>query len=254
MDRETQNKIEELTRRIETLEQTQQRQAENSVTELEADRTRQNIEDFVAEKLDQLHWRNLIQFNTFFESIDGYSITETTAGNVSVDGGELLVATDATSSDSSKILKEPTWNSVITFSQNSEFRTSFNLNSVADVTAYFTVGDVAGGLQGYGFKVVDDVLYGVTHDGTTENTVQLTDSYDTNNNNFHARYFTDGRVYFWYNSNLIATTGDNVPSPTRSVNTKLMSVELTTGAASIKQLKTSFFQYSQRLQLGEAEI
>jgi hypothetical protein len=185
--------------------------------------------------------KNIVTWETFFETKDGFTIV----GTVTLNPDEIEVTTTAVNGNSSSIAKIATWQGLFSFGRKSMFRSQFNLNSIAAVTAYIVMGNQSGSgtpaNQYYGFKVVNNTLYGVVKDGTTENTVALqtitTDSYSV-----QAEYIPGDSVVFSVNMIKRGKISKNLPLPKLQAQSTLMEIKVTTNETEIKILQSSFFQ------------
>ncbi len=170
-------------------------------------------------------------------------------GGVEVKQNEIEITTDGDDNDVREVTKLATIQGITSFFDRSRMRTAFNLSNVTNVTAYITVGDVQAGSEGYGFKIVNNSLKGVTHDGTSENTEDLK-TINTDTFNLQAEHDPrSGAVTFIVDDVEEGRSVANLPSGVSSgaavVFTTLMNLHLKATATEIKLLQTSFFQYSQ---------
>lgn len=192
----------------------------------------------LSEKIFDVLWKRLFHYQTFFESLDGFGGSNRTLLN-----DEVTLTTLQTTGSEADIFKSPDQQGLITFSQPSRFKSSFLFDNVYNQTTYITIGDIEGGGQGYGFKIANGVIYGVTHDGSTENAVTLLTisaaAQVTQRYTIEARYLPSQKVLFLLddaaNSVPITEFGvsvSNLPSPVAAVNENLFRavVKLTTGA------------------------
>ena len=202
------------------------------------------VERIMAEKIFEIVPQKIFMWETFFETIDGFTKT----AGVTLNPDEIEVTTTGVLDNSQSIEKIATWQGLTTLFDRSLFRTAFNLNAVTNVTAYITVGDVAGGSAGYGFKVVNSSLYGVSHNGTTETTILL-QTITTDNYNINAYLNPSDKIIFLVNNieKGVITTGlpTGLTAGVPSVNNVLMKFYVKATAAEIKSLQTSAFQYYQ---------
>lgn len=162
------------------------------------------------------------------------------------------MTTDAVTGHSIEILKQPAMFGLATFSQRSNFRTGFAVNSTKNETAYILVGSLGG--DHYGFKVANGALYGVSSDGMHENAVSLEPISPSTPYNLEARYLPDQSVAFYASApgvtiRQVGTSTTNLPRSAVAgnpvVNNTLMDIKLTTNEAAAKGLQMSFFEYLQ---------
>lgn len=197
------------------------------------------VDEFLEDKIFDLIWKKTFHWTTFFESLDGFS----TSGTVTVDEDDVLLTTGASDGDSANIIKTPSWQGLITFSQQSYWRTAIEVSSVAAVTKYLIVGGLASGSY-YGFKIVDDSLKGVSYDGSTEKTVDLL-TISTSTYNIEARYLPRNKIIFLVESAERGVITENLPSPADVANAKLFEFKVTTNENVAKSMQVSFFEYLQ---------
>lgn len=196
-----------------------------------------------SEQLFDYQWKKVFHYMSLFESLDGFTVsTKGDASQVSVDGSQLLLQTEGKIGSYASIAKQPLWQGVITFSQKSNFRTTFVLTNPASVEFYSGIGGYMN--QGYGFKVANGNLYGFTHDGVREKTVLL-QSAKGDIYTLEARYEPTKRVTFLVQSIEKGVLSDNLPSSTEVPNRDLMFMRLLTTDDAPKVLQSSYFEYLQ---------
>lgn len=185
-------------------------------------------------------WKKTFQYQTFFENLQGF----TTKGNVDLQSGALALSAGGNFGAAAEILKQPMFQGLATFSERSRFRTAFTVTSPSGTIAYVSVG-LHGG-AGYGFKVVDDTLYGFTNDGTKENTIFLQTVQSGKIYSVEGRYKPNDVVAFYVNTELKGAITDVLPKATKTVNPTLFDLYLESRDGSEKTLQTSFFEYLQK--------
>jgi hypothetical protein len=204
-------------------------------------------------------WRKMFVWSTFFESLDGYNLTVPAGGNINVDGEDLVLNTGATANNEARVLKQPSWQGVSTFFKKNSFRTAFVLNSVSNVEAWLTFGNSAdANAQFYGFKILNNVLKGVSSDGS--GTIKEIDLTTINPNvvySVEARYYPNEKIVFYVRdpnlpsiySKEWGAISDKMPKPQRepqgTVNAYVMDVRLKTTNAVSKTMQLSFWQFIQ---------
>ena len=197
------------------------------------------VDEFLKDKVFELIWKHTFHYITFFESFDGFS----TSGTATIDKDDVQLTTGATSGNSANIVKTPAWQGLVTFSQQSYWRTTISVSTVTAVTKYFVVGSLASGSY-YGFKIVDDSLKGVSYDGTTEKTVDLA-TISTGTYNLEARYLPSNKIIFLVNAAESGVITQNLPLPVVTVNVNFFEFKITTNANAAKTMQFSFFEYLQ---------
>lgn len=206
------------------------------------------VDEFLPDKIYDILWKNVFHWSTLFESKTGYSEVFTGAGSVTLDGTDINIATGGSTNDSSDLRKEPTWQGVITFSQRSFMRAGFNISDVTSQEIYIKVGRSAS--QGYGFKITDGNLYGVTHNGSSESTVLLQALSAGQAYVVEARYLPGQRVVFFASTptTILTEKGSlttTLPSPANAVNTQLMCLRVKTTTTASRSMDVSHFEYFQ---------
>src|SRR3990167_2526796 len=126
------------------------------------------LKDKIGYYIHETLWKKTFHSILLFESLDGFTITT----GATVNGARADLTTDGTLDNEVEVTKQPSWQGLITFSQKSFFRTNINFSAITNQIIYVTVGNKAT-TDNYGFKIVDNALYGVSYDSTTENTVLL---------------------------------------------------------------------------------
>ncbi|GEM_PF-2932648 len=198
---------------------------------------------FSADQLFDYEWKKVFHYTSLFDSLDGFSVTtHGEKAEASVDGTQLLLLTGAKPGSYSEVAKQPLWQGIITFSQKSNFRTTFVLTKVVNTEFYTGVGSYKN--QGYGFKVTNSNLYGFTNDGKTEKTMLIQpakgDIYTV-----EARYEPNRQVVFFVNSAQKGTITEILPGSAEVPNRDFLFMRLTTLDDTPKVLQTSYVEYLQ---------
>lgn len=196
-----------------------------------------------SDQLFDYQWKKVFHYTSLFDSLDGFTVaTQGEKAEVSVDGSQLLLLTGAKAGSFAEVLKQPLWQGVITFSQKSNFRTTFVLTNTANAEFYTGVGSYQN--QGYGFKVANGNLYGFTNDGRNEKTVLLQpakgDIYTV-----EARYEPNRKVAFLVNATEKGTISEMLPGAGEVPNRDFMFIRLMTTNDVPKVLQTSYVEYLQ---------
>ena len=116
------------------------------------------LDEVLLDRVFDAVWKKTFHYFTTFESIDGFS---TSGATVTLTEIQLELITGAVSTNFANVKKEPDLLAQTTFSQPSRFRTTFEIPQVTAQTIYLTIGHVASGAQGYGFKIVNNVVESV---------------------------------------------------------------------------------------------
>lgn len=203
-------------------------------------------DELLSDKIFNIIWKKTFHWTTFFESLDGFFFN--TGATQSTNGSYVQLATSAVLNNEVEVNKQPAYQGLITFSQKSYFRTSIDFLDTTNQTIYLTVGN-KDTTSYYGFKVVGDQLYGVTFDGTTENSVLLK-TITSGIYNLGAKYSPSDKVVFSVEtsdtSSESGVSSSNLPNPQSiTPNVQLMDVRIKTTEAVAKTIRISFFEYLQ---------
>ena len=224
-----------------------------------------NFKEAVSSALKEILWQNPdvirdilwakdTNFFTLFESLDGFDVNDGTGTvETGVAGTQLTLTTTAINNEFAELTKKPSQQGLYTFSQSGRFRTNFNTGSVANVTVWIVHGSLSG--QAYGFKIINNSLYGFTRDsGGTEATVLLQTISASYNYNIEARYMPDQKVVFLADDPTttpitkireLGILKTNLPTPAATINSNLLDIKLQTNTTAVKTMTISFFQYNQ---------
>lgn len=217
---------------------------------LGVNQTESNISnEFFAEKLLELTWKKTFHYLTLFDSLDGFDQVFSGAGTIaypgSTDTSYITLTTGATSTNATTLRKTSALNGLPTFSQRSFMRASFVAPATTTQEMYVKVGLFDG--MGYGFKIVDDKIWGTTHNGTTEATSTVSLQTITANTSYQleARYLPDVQVVFFVNATERGSISSILPSSTLVANSNLMTFRVETTANAARSLQTSHYEYLQ---------
>lgn len=203
---------------------------------------------FLYTKIFDLVWKKLFHYYTDFESLDGFLVTGT-AGHTG-DGGTIYLATTAVSGNTTKLQRASGYNGLITFSQPSNFRTTFYSDPWSSETVYVTIGfrDSATVGNYYGFKIHNGSIYGISSNAGTNNetSILLSTIADDNYIGLEARFIPSDSVQFLLNSVEKGRLTSGLPKPTGSANNKFYEITLTTNTTAERSLVLSHFEYLQR--------
>lgn len=214
------------------------------------------IEDIIDDELFEMQWRASVHYLSFFESLDALTQTVTGASTIAYSGGKdaVILTTGAVATNYAQITKTASRQGLITFSQDSRFRTAFDTSigggSLSNATIYMVIGDTTG--EYYGFKITGGSLYGVTkRTGVAEATATLQAYTEASAIlNIEARYYANARVDFFVNSVQVGSISNSsslvLPTVSTTTNSALLDFKITTSDAFTKSLYVSFFEYFQR--------
>ena len=187
---------------------------------------------------------------TVFESIDGYFTSGT---GTAIGVNSMQVGTGAVSGNTATISKISTLFKGFTF--NKKQSVTFNVKMGASFasgahTAYFTRGASTG--EGFGFKIVDNVINGYSSHGGTETLVDLADTsdYAGAGTGYSALYRVDFEpgvgCYFYIDNVLKGSSTTNLPTGTTTAYI-LLDVNITTNENVAKILDICYYDFWQAL-------
>jgi hypothetical protein len=111
-------------------------------------------------------------YHFLFDSLDGFIVENSGAGDVSVDGFGLHLTTGGSKNDYAYLGKSPAnYLYTMTFLKKRHFKTGFQVDQITNQIIYIGLGGVAYGASEsfMGFKIVNDKLYGCSiSDGGNE--------------------------------------------------------------------------------------
>lgn len=198
------------------------------------------LDNVLLEKMLDMDWLYNFRYSSFFDSIDGWAATAGVSFNGS---GDLTFVTTAVNGNSQNISKSPNNQKILDWANNKQrFRASFQLNSVANVTAWWTVG-VQGTTEHYGFKVINNVLYGTVADGTTQKTLALKTILDSVVYRIEARLDPIRKVVFLVNDVEAGVISQNLPLTPQTSD--FLNFNITTNTGASKEMYMSFVDFQQ---------
>lgn len=203
---ENKTKIEELTRDVEQIKRTVQNLESASRTQQigssPINRTigtvdKKILEDTITDSIIDIVWNKYFYYNTYFESLDGWNLQDTSAGSSIVSRLGVHLVTGASTNDISSIDKEPVYQNVLSFDVESRFASAIFVNTVSAIEAFVGVGFVNNGATGehYGFFIDDSTLYGTCANGTSQTTVALMTITTNHPTTVDPIYFVEARFY-----------------------------------------------------------
>lgn len=197
-------------------------------------------------------WRDYFHYFTYFESLDGWDLVDSSVGSSGIDETAVTLATGSSTNDYSSIMKNQAYHASLQYDVPSRFRTAFQLGSVADVEFDVSVGVGQNGsvAKHYGFLVVNNVLMGTVGDGSAETTVTLIDGISAGALYLvEARFLPGEKVVF-----SVQDSADKTPQEKGVVTSGLpvgapagwAEFVLVTKTTAAKTVAFSFFEYLQR--------
>ena len=222
-----------------------------------------SLGNFTTEQAMNLVWNKVWYFNTIFEAVDGYDVILGGAGGgVVVDPDGIVLSTGPTTNNSATFHRAPNPSlggataaiDILSWNKPQRFRTSFVVNSVANITAYMTRGaDLGSTYPFFGFKISNATLQGVARDGNAsgETTVDLATIVATTNYVVEARFLPGTRIEFYLLNNttkifeLKGQLTTDLPVSTNANTEAFFEYLVSTQANADKQLASAYFEYVQ---------
>ena len=240
-----QEQINTLTKRIELLEKGKDlsRSSDNEILNL----YNKNLFDYF--------WRAIFFWQTLFESLDGFGVTGSAGYSITVpspgslDYNKVTIKTGATSGNTAELYKIAYPLNLASFFRKSRFRTALYLPKDTSQEVYIVVG-ILPNRDYYGFKIINNQIYGVTSDATAENSILLGTYDPLKPPGIEARYEPSTNVTFYINSKVSGVSNKNLPRPlfangVESVNKALLDVSITTTTNETRELWFGYFEYLQ---------
>jgi len=216
------------------------------------------LDDVLYEKIYDILWRRILKLSFYFESLDGWGTTFVNAGTIATASDMVTFTTNTATNDSAKLFKNTDIQGLISFSEKSRFRTRIELGAVTSQLVNISVGNIEGGAQGYGFRVVNATLSGVTDDGTSESTVTLQTLSANTEYSLEARYEPGKGVVFFVDDSTTSPadpldqTGSlttNLPSSAITPNDYPFDFYIRTDTTAARILRVSFVEYLQQISI-----
>lgn len=172
----------------------------NSVNRLLDNSSRQVIQDAISDNVLDIVWNDYFYYQTYFESLDGWNLIDTSAGSSIVSRLGVHLATGASTNDISSIDKEPVYQNVLSFDEESRFASSIFVTGVTNIEAFVGIGFVNNGATGahYGFFLSGSTLKGTCADGSTQSTVDLLTISSNHPTTIDPIYYVEARFYPGY--------------------------------------------------------
>lgn len=182
--------------------------------------------------------RNDFHWTTFFESLDGSTVT---GGPPTINGLAVTITTAGTGADTVTLTKSPYFNSdLLSWSKDRKIRTEILFAQDTDQEIEIVTGKV--GVRRFGFKVIDDTLYGVVGGEVGDTTISL----GTINvgagisMSLEASYKARKSVTFTVNGVEKGTITDDLPT-TEGEARYLYDIDVTETAAAAKTIQISYW-------------
>lgn len=188
--------------------------------------------------------RNDFHWFTCFESLDGYTKVE--GGTISLASSYLSIATSAGSGNNSEFQKFlPAGVGLFSWDKNRKMKMAVSFREVTSVTGYLIQGNYSAVTdRHYGFKLVNNTLYGTCADGTTQTTLSLRTVVATLMYTLEAKFFAGDRIEYYVNGDLLGTITTNIPTG-GSNSEYLIGIKYTTNTTAIREVRISYFDFWQ---------
>ncbi len=214
------------------------------------------IEEVVKETILDTVWDKYFYYHTYPESLDGWALTEAPAGSSSMTSAGVSLLTAASSGAVAYIVKNPSYQTVLSFDLESRYRTGF----VVDVNAgnFSTgIGDPSGpgSYPYYGFRVENDSLYAVTSNGSDTETKVLAKTLENRGASYvyqlECRLYPGSKAVFYAsdaNESVLkerCTIVTNLPAGDITLNSAWITFVVVSGETAAKQALFTFAEYIQ---------
>ena len=219
MDIETQNKIQALENKLLGWEQKFQG-LEQEVRNLKTQQLRfpldvqskKVIENILENKVLDVVWSKFFYYPSFFESLTGWSLTDS-SGNSHCDADGLHLETGGVATNKSSVIKMSSYQNIINFWKTIKFHTDFNISSVTAVEADMGVGEIGVGMttRGFGFVVDNATLKAVSQNGTSQTSITLQTINNTSTYSLEAIFYPSTKIVFFVDGVEMGTITTNLP-------------------------------------------
>ena len=210
------------------------------------------LDEILSSKIIDLLWNNLYFYSTWFESVDAYEIQ---SGTVAPDGGVgISLLTGAVSGNTAEMIKSPETQNILRWDREQRFRATIFVNSVTSQTVKVCIGEetpAAGAVKtGYGFKVTNGALKGISANGTSETEIDLSTTLSTGGSagvDLEARFAPGDKIVFIVNKIEKGVITTNLPSlDLTPLHDPFFNAWIKTNAAGAKTLYVTYFEYIQK--------
>lgn len=188
---------------------------------------------------------------TLFEGLAGY----TTAGQVELDGMQARLTASPMPGSRTYLIKQPGWQNFLSFNRPSAFRSALVVSGTENIRAYLVHGSALSdtGRSYYGFKVVNNAIFGVTSGNGTEAerfVPILGDLSPTQAYTVEARFYPGKKVVFEVEpmsegKKVRAEITSGLPVSLGRPNIDLLNISVETKDDSRKSIGVSFFEFLQ---------
>jgi len=183
-------------------------------------------------------------WRTLFESLEGFMKWTYGTGSNNLDGSTIIMATGATSGSYARIQKCPMWPlTAFTWAKGRRIKTRIYFSAVSAQEIRVMTGGT-GTLEHVGFKIVNNVLYGTTGDGSTEGTLELETLGAAGDRVLEAIFKPGVECRFYVDGVDRGAITTNLPTGTTYAEI-LLEARVYTGEAADKVLEISEFSFIQ---------
>ena len=211
------------------------------IDKIDQDILRKFLKQEIGDLVFDANWNDFVYFHTLFESLDGYGIT----GTVVPGTWGFTMTTGAISGNSAELEKNPAYQKVFNWHKQQRMKVNFQLGSITAVTVSAVVGLVGADVH-YGFKVINNTVYGTVGD-TSQSTIVLGTISANLNYDYEARFFPSQKVIFLIDGVEKGVLTTNLPyGGTSGENEQLLEIVITTNENVAKFLLMSEFEFIQK--------
>lgn len=212
------------------------------------------VDSFLPDKIYRFNNETYFKYFTFFESLDGWGLSDSSAGSSGVGFQSVVLQTGALTNDASSIGKQPVYQDILSFDAPAEFRTAFQLStSVANVEFFAGIGPGGNGAANdhYGVLAINNNLYGVVNNGGTQQQILIASGLLTTNSYLvKVQFFPGDKVIFHVKDttdNVLREKGIITTGLPTDVFTNWAQFEIVTKTTAAKSVNFSFFEYTQKI-------
>lgn len=179
-------------------------------------------------------------WKTLFESLDGFWNNSSGTGSAVLGSTKLTLATGATTGGIGQLIKNPNYVPTLSFTRRRKFKTTIQVSTTTNQTAYIVIGLVGNHLLG--FKIINNTIYGVTSDGT-ESTVSLQTVVAATNYELECHFTPNVDARFYVNG--IDKGSITTHLPTSATELYIANTYIVNAADVNKEMTLSYWQFEQ---------
>lgn len=210
------------------------------------------IDDEVIDQFDDLIWDKIFYYSTQFESIDRNGNSASGGATVTIDvAAGLVLTTAATNGNAVRTLLGTDDINQLDFTKPSKFRVYVSFEVTTNQTAYIEACASPSVDNGaYGFKVINDTLYGLTRDDTVDTTISLQTISGGTIYKLEAKYKPSNSVEFYVDGVLKGKLSTGMPDVAETPES-IYVFKLTANADAVKVMYLRSFEYLQVNKLSQ---